>query len=236
MLLSLVLFGSRARGDYRDSSDVDLLGVVENSRIREEVLLNGASLYHYPIKYLINQAISGDLFLLHLVSEGKILHDTADTFKHTCDKFQFKESYISEITQGSMIIWFLRKKPYLISDLYYKKRLIWAMRTILIARGAEDRNAIFSSNDLENFSQIQNLKNIIDQRDIVKNAELLRFAIVVARKFGMSTESLEWSNSLQAQSKAMMKAGGVAKSTVQRFISSRSKNQVSVTSELCTYI
>ena len=49
MLLSVILFGSRARGDHRSTSDVDLLGISDEGPIKTEISSCGVSFYQYPL-------------------------------------------------------------------------------------------------------------------------------------------------------------------------------------------
>lgn len=116
MLLSLILYGSRARGDHRQRSDVDLLGVVESQSIHREVTSRGASFYHYPSHTLLAKAKAGDLFVLHLVEEGKVLHDTLNFFEQVRQSFRYKTSYSHVIMEAQAVILFICERESLLVD------------------------------------------------------------------------------------------------------------------------
>ena len=134
MLLSVILFGSRARGDHRSTSDVDLLGISDEGPIKTEISSCGVSFYQYPLATLRAKALAGDLFVLHLTSEGKQLHDTAEIFSRICESFCYKASYENEIREASIVNWFILERPNLLLSYAMRKRLVWGLRTILIAR------------------------------------------------------------------------------------------------------
>src|SRR5690242_1909710 len=154
MLLSVILFGSRARGDHRSTSDVDLLGISDDGPIKAEVSRQAVSFYQYPLRALHSKAVSGDLFVLHINSEGKVLHDTAEVFPRICDAFRFKQSYEREIREASCVNWFILERPHLLPSDTIRKRLIWGLRTILIAKCAERQTPVFSSGGLADFAGI----------------------------------------------------------------------------------
>jgi predicted nucleotidyltransferase len=190
MLLSLIMYGSRARGDHRQTSDVDLLGVIESGPISREVSARGASLYKYPIAPLIEKSKSGDLFLLHLCREGKVLHDTADIFARVQDCFEFKKSYIDERREASAIIWYLTERPSFISQRKVRRRLVWAIRTLVIADAAEKREALFGSKYLEEFSGVEGLKYVIDRRFTISADGILEMAQKIVQRHGLSRRAL----------------------------------------------
>lgn len=214
MLLSLIMFGSRARGDQRLTSDVDLLGVVESGAIRETVSTRGASFYQYPFDILKSKSSSGDLFLLHLISEGRILHDTVGAFRSVCGAFEYKSTYEREILEASAIIWFLGSHARNSATRQTKKRVIWALRTILIARAAERKIPVFSSSGLAEFARLPDLKNVIDKRFTIPWDMLLRSANEVCERFGVSRTGVDWPDSRAEQEACLRALGGVAKATI----------------------
>ena len=215
MLLSLILYGSRARGDHRQRSDVDLLGVVESSAIHREVTARGASFYHYPSHTLIAKAESGDLFALHLVEEGIVLHDTVDFFEKVRSSFRFREDYKSTIKEAQAVLRFLRDRRSLIDKPKVRKRMVWAMRTIIIARAAEKRSPVFASKALELFSGIAGLKDVIDNRNTVEARKLLEASQSVEEKFGVQVFAGSWPDVVPAQVMLMKRIGGVAQDTLK---------------------
>ncbi|MCW1431578.1 nucleotidyltransferase domain-containing protein [Novosphingobium sp. JCM 18896] len=215
MLLSLILYGSRARGDHQLRSDVDLLGVVEGGMIHKEVSKRGASFYHYPAPTLLDKSRSGDLFLLHLVSEGKVLHDTMNFFERVKDEFTFRVSYEEEVREAHLILRFVQSRPSLLQRKKGRKRLIWGMRTILIARCAEQGQARFSSSALEEKSGYNGLKALIDGRNTADIDALLKASDFIVTKFGNPQIDKEWPSELKAQRDLLRLSGGIAKNTTE---------------------
>lgn len=237
MLLSLILFGSRARGDHRVASDVDLLGVVDGGAIKEEVASRGTSFYRYPIETLRSKAADGDLFTLHLSLEGKVLHDTASVFASVCEAFRFKESYNDEIREASAVIYFLLSRRQFLETRPSRKRLIWGIRTILIARSAEQRTPAFSSSALSKFSDCGELKNIIDKRYSLETTALINIAEQIVDKFGTPPADLDWPLDPIEQVALLTNIGRVAKSMVESSKrASRTKRAQDSASDVSFYI
>lgn len=231
MLLSLILFGSRARGDHRLVSDVDLLGVVDGGLIGDEVASRGASFYRYPIKYLQKASDEGDLFVLHLVEEGKILHDTASLFQSVRDRFQYKESYESEIREACLVGWFLLSYGSELNEKNFRKRLTWALRTVLIARCAERRTPHFSSTALEEQFGIAGLKAVIDRRYVIHDALLRKTARKVFIEFGILKPHLDWPKSKRDQLATLRQSGPVGKSLANLIDGRKTASQESSVSD-----
>jgi predicted nucleotidyltransferase len=190
VLLGLILYGSRARGDFRLRSDVDIMGLSEDGRIYIDKSRRGVNLHVYTYKYMTNKAETGDLFALHIVSEGKILHDTFGLIERLTDSFVYKKSYRPEIVESSAIIWYFISRTPKLENIRARKRFVWALRTLIIASAAELRKPIFGSGDLERFSDIPDLKGIIDRRKTVDPRLLAKVGKHAVSKFGVTEEEL----------------------------------------------
>jgi predicted nucleotidyltransferase len=82
---AVMLFGSVARGDARDGSDVDVLAIAPRSRM---VSATGhVSLTVYTEQHLRALARKGSLFVCHLRAEGKILKDRDGVFQRVFDEW-----------------------------------------------------------------------------------------------------------------------------------------------------
>lgn len=213
MLLSLVLFGSRARGDYRMRSDVDLLGITEAWR-KTDAPYRGTAMYLYDFDYLLKKAALGDLFVCHLVKEGRLLHDTIGTFDRINSEFRYKEEYSAEIKCGSAIIRFLIANVKDLSSTELRKRLVWAIRTILIGRSAENKKAVFSSQALSKFSELKALAGVIDNRYSVDIDDLVTLATRVDNEFGHVSKS-RFPTAYAKQLDILRRLGSMGNSTIE---------------------
>ena len=164
-VVSLVLFGSRARGDFGHDSDVDLL-VINNSAHMRSKTLNKINVVYYPYDFLCSKSKSGDLFVLHLKLEAKVIFDPLMLFNNLCDKFKYKENYDDDIASASMIGKMLvQHTQEFVSNKQLNKRIAWCVRTILIARSAEIRKPVFSANALCKFAASDDIYDLIKNKD-----------------------------------------------------------------------
>ena len=213
MLLSLILFGSRARGDHRMKSDVDLLGITDAWR-KSSPSKRGTSIHLYDHENLLRKSQNGDLFVCHLVREGVVLHDTAGVFRKIRTAFRFKKSYSSEIKCGSSIIKFLTQNEFDFDQIDVRKRLVWAIRTVIIARAANNEEVAFSSKALETFANMPGLANVIDNRSTVEALKLLAMAQSVDDIYGFKNRNSKFPSDLHDQVRYLQGIGGVAESTL----------------------
>ena len=214
MLLSLVLYGSRARGDFRLNSDIDLLGVVESNAIARADPARATHLHLYPISTLMEKSRRGDLFLLHLVKEGRVLHDTAGIFESVKSAFALKESYNDEIRQATLICLFILDNRHALDLKSGRSRLVWSIRTILIANAANEGLAVFSARRLEERFSIEHLKEVIDKKNVLDNRLMVDVARSVLTRFGDRTTVRRWPHAKLAQIALLQAQGSLGKSTV----------------------
>lgn len=219
MLLSVILFGSRARGDQRMRSDVDLLGITD-TWVANPKPSRGATMFLYDFKYLLKKSKEGDLFLSHLVHEGQVLHDSARAFQQITEQFQYRESYLPEIRAATSVIKFIVSKTEETLDdtdsLAVRKRLVWSIRTILIARAAGEGIPVFSSSALAERSGIKGLDRVIDDRSVIDFQKLIDTAKLVADEFGSNFKN-RFPVSRAEQIAVLSKMGGLAATTPSLF-------------------
>lgn len=215
MTISILLYGSRARGDGHANSDVDLLGIKIDGAIKFREETQGITLHEYPYSYLQDKAKSGDLFLLHLVSEAVAMADDLNLLNALKKSFVYKESYTQAKNEAAAIFWYCREQRSSVESRKLKKRLIWVIRTMVIADAAEKKKAIFSSSALQNYTQLENLKFFLDKREDVPISQLLEISDAIICKYykkirpknSSEKEVVRWLNS----------KGNIAKSTPAYF-------------------
>jgi len=145
---SLVLYGSCARGDSTKTSDVDVLAIVKGKTYNLRAV-NKLNIVTYGKELFIEKLQGGNLFSLHIVKESIIIYDTISIKKNVFTKFAYKQDYQTEIKDASDLAYVLLKfQKNFDNYFFYNKRIAWCVRTILIAKSAEERNPIFSSKDL----------------------------------------------------------------------------------------
>lgn len=162
--LALLLFGSRARGDQNDSSDIDLLAVTEN----EKPAVTGPSkarLYQYSPSWLEAKAFDGDLFIWHLVSEALPIYDPTDRLGLLNKQFRFRSDYDEQISYASDIAWMIVRCGEQLPPRTANRWLAWSVRTISIARLAALRTPAFSANALAKALRYADISTLVSQKD-----------------------------------------------------------------------
>lgn len=140
---ALWLFGSHARADGTNASDVDLLAVTHNEKTRH-VCESNLSLFLYPWSILQDDARNGGLFVCHLALEAKSLFDPDDYLSSLKDAFKYRSDYSTEIAHATDLGWYLVRHGKRMDSGLLARRALWSIRTILIARGAEQREPLFA--------------------------------------------------------------------------------------------
>ena len=151
-VLSLLLYGSRARGDATADSDLDLLVATAGGphRVRD----NGRmTVSWYPQDHLLRRARSGDLFAFHLVSEGTALFEKQPVLTRLRRAFTYRADYRREIRQASDVGWCLLHHAERVRDsLGFNRRMAWSAHSVLVAAAAEQRTPVFSADGLAAFA------------------------------------------------------------------------------------
>lgn len=144
---AILLFGSRAREDNRRGSDTDLLLIAPPSAPRHKSI-GHLSMFFYPWEKLANDAHSGDLFVCHIVQEAKPVFDPSRRLEELRALFRLRASYSREITFAQELGWMLDRHASLLNPQLAMRRMVWCVRTILIARLAERGNPQFAPDAL----------------------------------------------------------------------------------------
>lgn len=157
-IISLIVFGSYARGDTDKFSDLDLLGIVDDKNSKATPVRD-INLSIYSIGKLIDLMECGDLFALHLKMEGRPLFGEV-LFNEITSRFKYKESYIGDVAyallMGELI---LENKLSIKNWSIANKRIAWAVRTMIIAFSAENREPVFSKNKISEYIEVPGLSN-----------------------------------------------------------------------------
>lgn len=133
---AILLFGSRARGDNGRGSDTDLLLVAPLGTARHKSI-GHLSMFFYPWEKLLADARDGDLFVCHIVSEAKPVFDPLDQLAALRSMFRLRASYAREIAQARDLGFLLDRHAGELNSHLVVRRMVWCVRTILIARLAE---------------------------------------------------------------------------------------------------
>jgi predicted nucleotidyltransferase len=163
-VVGLALYGSHARGDPRPGADVDLLAVTTDDDAAADVRAQLA-IASYPLDRIVRHAARGDLFVLHIVSEAKVLYEAWAVFDAIARAFVYKADYAREIRLASDVGWFLARHAHRFRDgQRFNERVSWCVRTVLIARAAAMRTPVFSAARLAEFSGCDAVRALIDHR------------------------------------------------------------------------
>ncbi|MFI4973076.1 MAG: nucleotidyltransferase domain-containing protein [Caulobacterales bacterium] len=161
---TVALFGSRARGDQEDGSDIDLLLVTQEDRPRH-VTMGNLSLSFYPLEDLLAGARQGDLFVCHLCQEAKPIYDPAHELGRLRSALRLRASYSDVVKKASDLAWYLARYGGQLPHAHLvNRRIAWCVRTILISRAAELRRPVFSAGQLAAFADDPGVERLIRRK------------------------------------------------------------------------
>lgn len=176
-LETLIIYGSAAREDEDENSDVDLFGITSAAEY-SMVVKQKINIAIQPMSQVINMALNGDLFLYHIIEEGKVLYDVNDNFEVMREKFKFRDSYLNDVSNASDLGWVLLRIAKQAENFsLINKRIAWCVRTILIAKCAEMRVPVFSASGLAEYAENY------DVVDLIKNKNQEKFKKSIMKKF-----------------------------------------------------
>lgn len=161
---ALVLFGSKARGDEGPNSDVDFLLITSDDKPRH-ASVSKVSLSFYPYSDMLRRASVGDLFVLHIILEGKVIHDPDHRVDLIKAAFRKKDTYAEETSAATDLAWLIAKFGQQFDRALTAKRITWCVRTALIARSVEIGAPVFSPNELMKMAPIAEIGALIKQKD-----------------------------------------------------------------------
>lgn len=184
MIKSIILYGSKARGDHDRFSDTDLMGVSDFDDIQKPFDQLGVSLHLYPHSWLQVEAKSGSLFLLHIATEAVPMFDPSNVLDGLRSDFQYRPNYIAEREMGSRVISAAINLEEEAFTSVMRRRYFWGLRTALMADLAEKRTPKFSAQALEKYSGLLGLALHIQTRSDASLPECQRFGSAVLKHLG----------------------------------------------------
>lgn len=180
----LALYGSCARGDDTSQSDIDFFTIHDENEYR--MLVKGRlNFAMYPMNKAIEIMQNGSLFALHIKCEGKPVLN-APLFNSLINNFKYKDSYKDEIITATILANFIVKNSKKIrNQKLMNKNLAWCIRTILIAKSAENRTPLFSKKLLSSayHNEIISEEEVSSLIDLKSESKQIGSAIHLARKF-----------------------------------------------------
>lgn len=163
MSTSLILYGSRARGEAEPSSDVDLILAGPGPGLRRPRVSHGVSVHWYSQEWLFDGALAGNLFVYHVAFEGVPLLDPEGFLLKLRESFVQKGSYRSEADEAATVMKLTMAQSWLHADAV-RRRFFWALRTLLIAEAADRGRPVFSAASLEDVVGIVGVERLIKSR------------------------------------------------------------------------
>jgi len=146
-VIGVALFGSRARADHSEGSDVDLL--LWTSEGPPQHFKQGLlSLSFYSQSDLLERAGSGDLFATHLAHEAVAVWDPRGLLGELQAAYRPKPSYVDTLQKAEDIGYYLLLNTPLIEPSLLNKRIAWVVRTMLIVRMLEQSKLSFAPSEL----------------------------------------------------------------------------------------
>jgi hypothetical protein len=213
MSAALILYGSRARGDARVGSDIDIILAEEGDHVGRPRANSGISIHQYGKTWLVNQARIGNLFAYHVAHEGRPLLDELHFLQEMRTAACLKASYGAERRTAALIMRLLLERDWQ-SNAEIRRRYFWALRTMLITATADRGEPAFASRDLEVAVRIDGLTQHIDSRNDASFNECALFGCETMRRFGVrETGDLQG----EALRDLLIRMGGIAADSVRIF-------------------
>jgi predicted nucleotidyltransferase len=163
-ILAMSLYGSRARGDETAHSDTDLM-LITTDDVAGHVVEGNLSISSYPLNQVHQLAQTGDLFLYHVLYEGRSLYDPHKHLSSLRSEFQLRSSYHREIEKAGDLGWFIVQFGASLSNSpILSRRVTWVVRTILISKSAEMGRPIFAQRELLQLAPTPETEQLISQK------------------------------------------------------------------------
>jgi hypothetical protein len=198
-IVCLVLYGSHARGDGDERSDVDLLAVADGGA-PSTAFGRHLNFSRYPLELVLRRARSGDLFALHLVSEGRVVFEREPVFAMIKRAFCYRSDYARGSRLASDAGWFLlHHRDRAVDEPRFNRWMAWCTRTMIVSRAATARQPVFSADGLAALAGSDGVATVIrSKRSAAVDPAVLELFRDVLVEFGgpepqaLDTLSAEW--------------------------------------------
>lgn len=211
MTNSLILYGSRARGDAHQGSDVDLMVSERTGGLRRPKNFSGLSVHFYPQDWLLQHARDGSLFVGHVALEGKAIFDPDGFLISLREAFLPRDSYADLCELAASVAWLLTSKDWE-EHIEVKRRYFWSVRTLAIIKTLETGRLEFATDKLEKAIGIKGFEAHIRSRDVASFEECRFFADAVISKVCSGRE-----RKVPGETAFLMNSGSIGRSTVELF-------------------
>lgn len=178
-----ILYGSRARGDERQNSDVDIILSESTGEPSEPKIMKGISLHFYPQNWLLEKARLGDLFVAHVALEGRGLYDPNRFLGLLRKELRLKSTYEWERRLSAAAVALLISRDWG-EDLEIRRRYFWAIRTLGSSLSAEKGRPAFSNDQIENELGVPGLARHIANREHESFQDCLSFGRAILGQHG----------------------------------------------------
>ena len=214
MNTSILLYGSRARGDAGLLADYDILVAPATGGLRSPRHFGAVSIHVYPQDWLLDEARNGSLFIMHLVREALPMFDPSGFLDKLQLQFRRRENYAGDRKLSSLIIMLLLSSRWQRDD-YLVSRMFWAMRTLVIAHSADfSTQPGFSHDQLELHSGISGLSRVLSDRTQISAKLVENIAYQLVNLLGDQTVFDLSEDKILSRLRSI---GGIGLSTAQRF-------------------
>jgi hypothetical protein len=173
---------------------------------------NGLSLHRYSKGWLEQQAADGSLFAYHVAFEGIGLLDPDDFISQLKASFRPKKSYIEEARIAALVLRYFTQRDWTGNE-EAKRRIFWAIRTVLICATADTGKPLFSSRALERYVGLNGLCSLIDRRSSASSTEINTMGRRILDKFQTLHGDLELEGDALAD--YLINIGGVARDSIR---------------------